>query len=76
MREVRAIKLVSNDILDFAVVVGKFASGKGPLVHISTEGGLRDRGIGHLKHFSPCTNVVLVYFFDDVIEFKLDVRCQ
>jgi hypothetical protein len=29
-----------------------------------------------LKHFSPCTNVVLVYFFDDVIEFKLDVRCQ
>lgn len=76
VRELRAIKLVSEDVLDFIVVVGEFASRKGPRVHVGIEGSLYDRGIGRLKHFSPGTDVVLVDLFDDVIQFKLYARCQ
>ena len=71
LSKLRTLELVLNDFLDLGVVVSQVLLGKRMSVHIRGQGTVLDWGVRRLEHLRPLANMMLVNFFNDIIQFKL-----
>ena len=71
LSKLRALELVLNNFLYLGVVVSQVVLGQRISVHVRGQGTILDWGVRRLEHLRPLANMMLVNFFDDIVQFKL-----
>ena len=69
--KLRALELVLDDVLYLGVVVSQVLLGQRMGVHIRGQGTILDWGVRRLEHLRPLANMMLVNFFNNIVQFKL-----
>ena len=69
--KLRAFELVLDDFLYLGVIESQIMLGQRLGIHVSGQGTVLDGGVRRLEHLSPPANMMLVDFFDDIVQFEL-----